>query len=140
MLVGLINRMSFMDASVFRLLYLILIGFAIMLGFLSPKKLPRILARMIIVPLVLLLLWSYLQATLAQLTTTQITLLVIALLILALLYTLLATEFGRNVLASFLGTLLFEIGRGFFRLVRGLCYALAAGVAIALRYVRRLGS
>lgn len=98
-------------------LHILALGFAVMLGFIGPSDAVRRLARMALLALLLPFGVSVMRDFWAGLSTGMQLVVLVTGPPLALLCLMGSTEFGRNTLAQFLGTLMHTIVIGATRLV-----------------------
>lgn len=101
-------------------LYFILIGLSILFGIMFGRKLGTIMALSISLPIFLLVGGFYIFAISGQLPPEKRNEFLCITIGILLVILLAGTSFGRMVFASFLGSWLYDIFRGIFRMFTGL--------------------
>lgn len=104
---------------------LILVGYGVMLGLISRKKLKSILLRLILGPIVMLILWGMAASIWNQLSLFEQVAAVGIIFFALALYVFVGTRFGREVLAAFCGHLLHDFFAGLYSLIRGIFVLIA---------------
>ena len=103
-----------------KLLYIVILALALTLGLISKKKVGKIIAGMIFFPVVLLVAWNMIQAILMQFPPIERILIIIGGVSIFIIILLVGTRFGREVLASFLADMLYDMFKGFWRMLSGI--------------------
>jgi len=113
-----------------KLLFLVLLGFGLMLGLISRKKVGKIIGRMLFFPILILFAYGLLKNMLKQLPPNEQFFYILIFIFILLLIIIMTTQFGREVLASFIGSLLHDIFKWIFNLTGGFFSRI-------LRFIRR---
>ena len=113
-----------MTFDTLKILYLYLIDLGVTFGLVKKGKVFKILIGMIFIPVILAILWNSLKSIFMQFGPYEQFMAIIGGIIFILMIILVGTRFGKEVLASMLGDLLYDL----FKFIVRLSLAIGKGI------------